>query len=233
MRKFRNQKSKNPTPPPLPCPAPDACVLYLVRHGATANNIALPQRLQGRRSDPELSAEGILQSAAVARFFAARPLHCVYSSPLLRARQTAEAIALPHKLPVVAVEALTECDVGDWEGCSWGEIERREPAAYRRFMSDPATHPYAGGENLEQVLERAAPAFADLAASHLGQAIVVVTHKLVLRTWLASCSGMPLAKARSIEYDTCGVSLLNWTNGNAEILALNFACGGPEARGAP
>ena len=53
-----------------PCPAPDVCWLYLVRHGATANNRARPPRLQGRRTDPELSEEGHRQARQTGRALA-------------------------------------------------------------------------------------------------------------------------------------------------------------------
>ena len=96
--------------------APDTCWLYLVRHGATANNEARPPRLQGRRTDPALSDEGQEQSRETGRLLASQRIEAVYTSPLLRARQTARAIAEPHGLPVEVVDDLIEVDVGRWEG---------------------------------------------------------------------------------------------------------------------
>ena len=60
--------------------------VYLIRHGATDNNRAKPPRLQGRRTDPGLSDEGLEQAKRTGRFLADVPVHAVYSSPLLRAR---------------------------------------------------------------------------------------------------------------------------------------------------
>ena len=131
-----------------PCPAPDTCWLYLVRHGATDNNRARPSRLQGRRTDPGLSAEGLEQARQTGRFLADCRFDALYCSPLLRARQTAEAIAQPHGLSIRVVDELTEVDVGQWEGRAWDEVERTDPEAYRAFMADPATHGYLGGELL-------------------------------------------------------------------------------------
>ena len=124
-----------------PCPAPDTCWLYLVRHGATANNRARPPRVQGRRTDPGLSPVGRRQAEQTGRALAGLPLKRVYSSPLLRARETALAIAGPHGLSVEVVDDLVEVDVGQWEGRNWDEIQRTDPEAYRLFMLDAGVHP--------------------------------------------------------------------------------------------
>ena len=102
-----------------PSPAPNTCWLYLIRHAATANNRAKPPRLQGRRTNPGLSEEGHRQAEQTARFLSSAGLKAVFSSPLLRARQTAEAIATPHGLDVITVDDLIEVDVGIWEGRDW------------------------------------------------------------------------------------------------------------------
>lgn len=193
---------------PLPCPRDDTCILYLVRHGATANNMARPPRLQGRRENPGLSDEGQRQARAVAELLAERPITAVYCSPLLRARETSEIIAATHKLTPTTVDDLIEVDVGHWEGRDWGEIERSEPDAYRRFIEDPAAHPYAGGESLSALAARVLPAVDELLQRHLGQAIAVVGHNVVNRVYLATLMQLPLSRARSIAQENCGVNVI-------------------------
>lgn len=205
----------------MPCPAPDTCWLYLVRHGATDNNRADPPRLQGRRTDPGLSAEGLRQARQTGRFLARCPLDAVYSSPLLRARQTAETIAEPHGLPVQVVDELIEADVGQWEGRSWEEIEQTDAEAYHAFMTDAAVNPYLGGENLQEVYARVAPAFERLMADNLGRVIVVSGHNVVNRGYLAPLLGLPLSRYRSVPQDNCGVNLLRYRNGRAKAVTVN------------
>ena len=204
-----------------PCPAPDTCWLYLVRHGATANNRAKPPRLQGRRTDPPLSDEGLAQARQTGKFLADSPLGAVYSSPLLRARQTAEAIAEPHGLAVEVVEDLIEVDVGVWEGRDWDEIQRDDPEAYRGFMTDATVNPYLGGEDLTTVLARAKPAFERLMEENLGRLIVVVAHNVVNRAYLAELIGMPLARYRSIPQDNCGLTLLRYRRRQVKAVTIN------------
>jgi len=204
-----------------PCPAPDTCWLYLVRHGATENNRAKPPRLQGRRTDPGLSVEGLDQARQTGRFLAACRLDAVYSSPLLRARQTAEAIAEPHGLSVQRVDELIEVDVGQWEGRAWDEIERTDPQAYRAFMTDPAAHSYLGGESIQSVRDRVVPAFQTLLADNLGRLVAVAAHNVVNRAYLADLMGISMSRYRTIPQDNCGVNLLRYRNGRVKLVAVN------------
>jgi broad specificity phosphatase PhoE len=206
----------------LPCPAPDTCLLILIRHGATANNIANPIRIQGRRSDLELSAEGRQQAEETARFLEDGTIDAIYATPLLRARQTAEPIARRRGANVTIVDELTEVDVGQWEGMSWHEIQQAWPEEHGRFMADPSCSPYLGGENLEQVQRRVVPAIDGLLARHLGQTIVVVTHNVVNRVYLAPLLGVPLARARGIFQENCGINLVRHRAGRSQLISLNI-----------
>jgi broad specificity phosphatase PhoE len=196
-------------------------IMFLLRHGATDNNVAVPPRLQGRRTDPGLSAEGRRQSAETADCLASWPIRAVYASPLRRAQETAAAIALPHRLAVIACPALTECDVGLWEGLTWQAIAAAHPADHARFIADPAAHPYLGGESLTDVRHRAQPALDALLAEHAGQAIVVVAHNVVNRAYLAGHLGLPLAAARGIAQANCGINVLRRREGQTKLLTVN------------
>lgn len=205
-----------------PCPAPDTCWLYLIRHGATDNNLARPPRLQGRRTDPGLSDEGRVQAELTAAALADVDVQLVCASPLLRARQTAQTIADGHGLSVEVVEDLIEVDVGDWEGRPWDEIERTDAEAYRRFMADASIHPYQGGENISTVLDRVRPAMQRLMAENLGRIVAAVCHNIVNRAYLCDLLGLPLAKYRSIPQDNCGINLLRYRNGRVKLVTINW-----------
>jgi broad specificity phosphatase PhoE len=192
-----------------------------MRHGATANNVAVPALLQGRRSDLPLSIEGRRQAEETSQFLAGYPLQNVYATPLLRARQTAELIAAPHGLPIEIVAALTEVDVGQWEGRCWEEIADSEPDEYRRFMADQATQPYRGGESLQQVQTRVLPALSQLTQRHTGQLVLIVAHNVVNRVTLAPLLGVPLSSARGIQQHNCGINVLEYRQGKPRLLMVN------------
>jgi broad specificity phosphatase PhoE len=204
-----------------PSPAPDTCLLFLLRHGATANNLMRPPKLQGRGVDLPLSDEGRLQAERAARVLAQQTLAAVYSSTLVRAQETAAIIARHHQRAVTTDERLVEVDVGRWEMRSWVDIALEEPEAYRLFQEDPGAHGYAGGENLRQVRERVAPAIEQRLAAHLGEQIVVVGHNVVNRAYLAGVLELPLARARHLHQENCGLNILEYRAGQTKLVTLN------------
>jgi broad specificity phosphatase PhoE len=195
--------------------------LYLVRHGATAANLAHPARLQGRRSDPPLAPVGIRQAEATRELLARLPIQACYCSPLLRAVETAAIIAAPHKLTPMPIAELIECDVGRWEGLDWDTIRDREPESYRGFMADPAANPYPDGESFADVHIRAAPTLDRLIADHPGQTLLVVSHHVVNRTYLAGRLGLPMKLSRNVALDNCGVSVVTSEGGQTTAITLN------------
>ena len=204
-----------------PCPAPDTCWLYLLRHGATANNDADPPRIQGCRSDTPLSSTGEEQAQRAAAFLADYQLDVVYSSPLLRARRTAEFIAAPHGLTVVAEPGLTEIDCGVWECLTWAEVEARNPAEYRAFSDNPIDACYLGGENLRTTQQRVVPVIDRLLQENVGRTVVAVAHNMVNRCYLAHLLRIPLADYRRITQDNCGITVLRYKAGDIRAVTIN------------
>jgi len=183
-------------------------VLYLLRHGATEANLADPPRLQGRRQNPPLAPLGVRQAELTRDFLAVRPIDFCYTSPLLRAVQTAEIICHPHDIQPLLHEGLIECDVGRWEGLDWGAIRAADPEYFQCYMSNPARFGYPGGESFADVHQRSAPTLDDLLRKHAGGRILVVAHHVVNRTYLASILGLGVAQARSVQLDNCGISVV-------------------------
>jgi broad specificity phosphatase PhoE len=196
-------------------------VLYLLRHGATANNLRQPPGLQGRRQNPPLDAAGIREAEQTRDFLRRRRLHRCYSSPLLRAFQTAAIVAEPHGLTPEPLEALTECDIGRWEGLAWQTIRQTDADAYQRFMADPAANGYPDGESFADVYGRVAPALGELLRRHEGASILVVAHRITNRTYLAGLLGVPLAQARKVHVDNCGLSIVVREGDDTLVSTLN------------
>ena len=141
-------------------------MLAFVRHGQTAINAG--GRLQGRLDAP-LSELGIAQANALAAAFAREPVTRIVSSPLVRARDTAAAIAARHDLAVEIDERLIELDYGAWDGVALTDVTPEEWAAWR---ADPSFTP-PGGESLVYVTARIASFTADVLADDL---VVAVSH---------------------------------------------------------
>jgi broad specificity phosphatase PhoE len=201
----------------------DRTILYLIRHGATEANLARPARIQGRRHDSPLARPGVRQAEATRDFLTARAIDHCYSSPLLRAIQTAAIIAAPHGLSPQPLEALTECDVGSWEGLDWQTVRYLDAAGHERFHADPAAFGYPGGESFADVHARVAPALNELLDRHAGESILVVAHHVVNRTFLAGLLGLRPGQARQVSLDNCGISVVVREAGRTTVCTLNAA----------
>ena len=197
--------------------------LYLLRHAATEANLANPPRLQGRRQDPPLARLGVRQAEATRDLLAVRSIDCCFTSPLKRAMETAAIVAAPFGLNPMPVPALTECDIGRWEGMDWQEIRYFEAAEYRAFMSDPAANGYPGGENFTQVHERAVSVIEDILDHCQGKNILIVSHHVVNRIYLSGLLGLPLEQARQVSLNNCGISVVSRADGQTTVSMLNAA----------
>lgn len=155
--------------------------MVLIRHGQSTWNSE--RRWQGRADSP-LTRLGERQARQCSTALVASrwPLHAVWSSPLGRARQTADIIAGRLGLePVQIDDRLAESDAGEWEGLTRGEIEARYPGflgAHRR----PPTF-----ESFESVVGRAHAALLDIAAVTEDGPIAVVSHSGLIRSLVRSC----------------------------------------------
>lgn len=196
-------------------------VLYLLRHGATEANLAEPYRLQGRKHNPPLARLGVRQAEATRDFLAVRPIDRCYCSPLLRAVQTAAIVAAPHGIAPQPIDALTECDIGRWEGLDWQAVRYLDAEAYQLFQADPASHAYPGGESFQDVYNRVSVAIEELFANHQGQSILVVAHHIVNRVYLAGLLGLPLKFAKHVSLDNCGISVVTREASETAVSTLN------------
>ena len=159
--------------------------VYLIRHGE-------PQLPDGRRiclsrTDLPLSDEGHRQAERLAAYFADIQLEGVYSSDLLRAKET----ALHISVQATALPGLQELGVGEWEGLTFREIRERDPNLYARRGEDPAEHIMPGGERPADCRDRALTALRDLLQKTEGD-IAVVAHAGVNRLVLCELLGLSL-----------------------------------------
>lgn len=172
----------------------------------------------GRRPIP-LSEAGRAQSRALVPLLAALAPARVLTSPLLRARQTAEIIATGLGIPLAEDPDLAELDFGDWEGQSYDALIG--DAAYTAFSRDPATTSPPGGETVGAAQTRALGALARAVAASPGARLCVVSHGDVLRAVLAAALALDLREFRRLRVDTCGVSGIELTGDWAEVKFVN------------
>ncbi|WP_419945660.1 histidine phosphatase family protein [Candidatus Poriferisodalis sp.] len=161
-------------------------MLMLVRHGRTSANAA--GLLQGR-ADNELDAVGMEQAEQIAAALSLpddRPDR-ILCSPLLRARQTAEATAKLLGLEISVDARWSELDYGEWDGIPVSEIRTER---WQRWRADPGFAP-PGGESLAELNERVAAACDELAAEAAEGRVAVFTHVSPIKSAVKWTLGTP------------------------------------------
>jgi len=201
-------------------------MLVLVRHGeATANASGL---LLGR-TDAPLTALGRRQAAALARHLG--PVIRLVSSPLSRARDTAEALGL--EVPVEVDERWVEVDYGEHEGRPLGDVPAE---VWRRWRSDPGYRP-AGGESLGAVAERVREACVELfaepgrgARAHDGD-VVVVSHVSPIKAAVAWALGTQGGLDWRLRLSTGSISTIEWGTDGPVLHGFNRVADLPPGSG--
>ena len=157
--------------------------VLLIRHGQTAFNTE--SRLQGALPVP-LNDCGRTQSYAVAQQLRSTPIDAIYSSPRLRASETARIIAEVLGKPIKEDERLAEIAFGDFESHTFTEVQKRYPVAYRMWASGYRPYRVPNGESRLDVQRRMLAAWNDIiSAPDLGT-VVIVSHSSAMMIMLAS-----------------------------------------------
>ena len=144
--------------------------LYIIRHGQTDWNIA--KKIQGRQDIP-LNERGHFQAQCLGKAMENRPITAVFSSPQIRAMETAIAVASPAGVPVIPVRDLMEINYGVWEGKTEEELLRDDRALYEAWWSHPAETAPPEGESINQVNERCRQAWKEIKPQLTGDAAIV------------------------------------------------------------
>lgn len=167
--------------------------IYLARHGQTAYN--LEGRFQGHLPVP-LDATGRAQALELAERAADHGFAALWCSPLLRARQTADAVAARIGLPPREDARLAETDAGDWTDRSFAAVRAEAPAAFAAFVAGQPDFAFPGGESLAAQQQRVTAALADIESGPLPA--LVVCHGMVIRAALSWRAGHWLSDSERV-----------------------------------
>lgn len=193
--------------------------VYLLRHGETQYN-ADGNRYCGR-TDIGLTPKGFAQAKQVYTLLKDEKIDAVYSSPLIRAKTTAD---IATGVSAIVDRRLIEVDFGNWEGKTKAEFIDEDPVSWQKWVENPElVRAGVAGESGAEVITRMESFFDEMLIEHHNESIVVVAHNGVNRLYMAYKLGMPLQNYRRIlqenssitifELDDSGVFTLNQLNG--------------------
>jgi phosphoserine phosphatase len=192
--------------------------VFVVRHPETTWNEE--QRYQGRLESP-LSSNGKTQPTAVAGAFAGQNIEVVYSSPLGRALDLANAVADAAGVLVKIDHRLTELGQCPWEGKRLQEIQKAYPQLYETWYTSPDEVTFPDGENLGMLQSRALSFLADVYKAHPATQVVVVTHSVVIMVMVASALCLELRHIHNIRLANCAITTFCGQEAPGTLMGLN------------
>jgi len=199
--------------------------LYVVRHGETEWN--KDELFRGRKDVP-LNEAGRVQAERAGAYFVGEPVQRVLSSPLGRARQTAEPIGRTTHVHVETREEFTDMAFGIWEGRPLREIAECCPADLALWRNSPEKLRLEAAETLEDVRERVGKGLAD-ATCGAEETIVVVTHRVICKILVLFCLGIPNDHFWDLKFDPGSITLLERTDNRYALIFSNDTCHQKEA----
>ena len=195
--------------------------LILIRHGETLWNET--RRFQGI-SDIDLSPKGLAQAQSLSESLRGENLAAIYTSPLSRARQTAERIARYHPCPVIVAEGLKELNQGQLEGLTGEDLRRDYPDFLKKWLQEPGAIRLPEGESLGDLQERSWTVIEKIIQEHPADTVAVVAHSFVNRTILCRILEIPLNHFRKIWQDATAKNIIDFTERGPILKCLNDTC---------
>jgi broad specificity phosphatase PhoE len=166
------------------------------------------RRFQGA-TDVPLSERGRGQARALGRSLRARRPVVAYTSPLLRARETAEIALAGTGVPLVTLPELRELSLGEWEGCLSEEVRARAGDPYGAWVRAPVDCPPPGSEPLDAVQRRAREAMERIGAVHGdGEDVLVVAHGGIISVYACHLLGCSLNRLWRLRVDNASLTVV-------------------------
>lgn len=193
--------------------------LLVMRHGQTDWNIDGQKRVMGRRPIP-LNREGRNQVRRTARSLREMPLVAIYSSPIVRALQSAQLVMQGRgAIPLIEEEGLAEIDYGAWLDRELTDIMQSE--AWRDYWCRGAVAQVPGGERVIDVQRRSVAAASRARAQYPDGRILFVSHADVIKALMAYYLCVPLDEWQSFKIDNASISVVRFESDRPRVWRLN------------
>jgi probable phosphoglycerate mutase len=191
-------------------------LIYLIRHGDTD---AVGRTIVSWLPGVPINERGRAQAARLAERLAGVPFAAIYSSPLERARMTAEPLATKTGLEIRDCPDIGEFRFGDWTGRTLADLER-DPAweQFNRFGSRVRA---PNGELMLEVQARVVTALEGMGERHPGGTVAAFSHADAIRAAVLHYLGMPVDLIERLEIHPASVTVLRLEDWGVQLLRLN------------
>lgn len=190
---------------------------YLIRHAERSGD---QSRFVGRTAGVHLTAGGLAAAERLARHLSRESISHVISSPLERARETAQPLARDKRVPLQISEAIGELEPGAWVNQSFSELDGSDEH-WRRFNRFRSANRIPGGEAMVELQARFVSEMLRLRDAFPADGIALVSHADPIKIALACFLGAPLDFYDRLEISLGSVSILALDGWSARVLRLN------------
>lgn len=192
---------------------------FLIRHGSCRG---LGQTLWGRTQGICLDDKGKLQAQRLSERFEEVKLEAVYSSPLERAVETAEAIARAKDLEIKKNDAFNEINFGEWTEKTFDKLST--DTMWRSFNAQRSATPIPGGESFLDVQARVVKELEKLSQDHDSARVAIVSHADVIKAAVSHFAAIPIDLIDRMEISLCSVTAVAVDKESARLLTINNRC---------
>jgi len=197
--------------------------LYIIRHGQTAWN--KEEVFRGTKDVP-LNNVGFSEASALGAYLKDVPFNAIYTSPLSRARQTAQALANVAKLTPIEEPNLIDLNFGTWQGMPHAEVKEKFPDLYSKWIAAPNHVRFPEGSSLQKVLARVDSLIKSLLEKHTDQIVALFTHRVVCKVILCRLMGLGLDHFWQIEQSTACLNRFRYSSARKKWICevINSQC---------
>ena len=195
--------------------------VYLVRHGTTDLN---KEEVFRGRLDCKLNETGQAEAHALAEYFADIPLQAIYSSPLSRAMETAQAVAEAKGLRVIREPDFIDIDFGQWQGLPLKEVREKHSELYRLWRERPEAVHFPEGESLPQVKARAWEGLQKVIRENPDHTALILAHRVVTKILICAVLSLDDSHFWHIKQDTTAVNCIEYNRGFFVTSLINDTC---------
>lgn len=196
----------------LHCPA----TILVVRHGESEGNVG--RRLASVIPGEPLTERGRAQAGALAERLRNRKIAYVYTSPLLRARQTGQILAEAAGVRTATLDGLREFSMGRCEGSQAAEDWAHIDETFLHWLDGDLTATVEGGESGRDILQRMRDALQEIADQHRGETVIAVSHGGAMGLALPRLTDVAHDQVRAHPVPNCGLAELNVNAARWELL---------------
>jgi len=191
--------------------------ILLIRHGL---NDWVGKKLVGRTPGIHLNKAGENQAQTIASLLKDIPINAIYSSPLERARETAQPLSTDISVPIITKDTLQEIDFGEWQGKSIKQLRRLK--LWKTVQNEPEKMRFPGGESFVEAQIRLTQAIESINSSHSKDEIILCfSHADSIRLIVAFYLGIPINQFHKISIDTASISVLVFMDGLVKLPYIN------------